>query len=294
VQITIIANGSKPASIRSGEIILRELQKKYDATLLVTSRKGDAINKSFEAAQKSDIIISLGGDGTISECTSGIAGAMEKSTRAKNCALLPVAMGTGNDFIKNLNIETTATSVPVRIENGRMKRIDIFCLSSEGKTIRYFVNECSAGMGPSVVLAAERMPNFIRGNLRFHLAIIRTFFSYRKKFVRIRTPEWQYEGKVISLVCANGKYFGGGLGIAPGAEIDDGKMDITIVGNIKLTDYLQHIPALRRSEIIHHPEIKYLRCTTAEIEVSDLEVDGEYISGRNFHITRMPYPIFIL
>ncbi len=294
MQITIVVNGTKKKALKYAQDLGAQLEKAYTISTFATKYRGHARTLSFDAAFNCDVLICIGGDGTINECASGIAEAMSQKESDSSCMLLPAAFGTGNDFVRNFDIDTSSASVLKRLQNRNANPCDIFELQESQTNRHFFINECSAGLGPHVVRLADRLPSFIKGNIRFHLAIAEGFLSYRKKSICITTPDFSFKGPSMAIVCANGKFFGGGICIAPDAKTDDGVLNVTIIGKVGLLEYLRYLPALKRGKKIEHPEIHYLECTCAQINSSNLEADGEYIHKGQFNIKLLPYPIRLI
>jgi YegS/Rv2252/BmrU family lipid kinase len=292
--VQIIVNGSKPRACRYAKQLLLCLKDLHAADMLITRHRGHARSLARSSAKVSDVIICIGGDGTISECASGIADAIQESEALPSCKLLPVAFGTGNDFLRNFHFANSIQGVESRLQNLSVHLCDLFVLSDDAGNVRYFINECSAGLGPAVVRNAEKIPSLIRGSLRFHLAILWTFLRYANERISIRADEFTYESNALALICANGKYFGGGIGIAPDAKPDDGLLNVTIIGNVGLTEYLKHLPALKRGEKINHPEVRYLQCSQASLQSNALETDGEFVAGNEFRVSRFQYQLMIV
>ena len=80
----------------------------------------------------------------------------------------------------------------------------------------------------------EKLPLSLPGETNYFLAIVSTFLTYKKKLIKVSAKEFSWEGKVLNFVIANAKYFGNSIGIAPHAEISDGKFAITNIGDISL------------------------------------------------------------
>ncbi len=83
----------------------------------------------------------------------------------------------------------------------------------------------------------------------------------------------------------NGTIFGDGLIINPFAKIDDGKLNITLLGKVKLLDYIKNLNNLKSGKVINHPEAKYLETEKIEIKVIkgkvSSELDGEFLDEGN-------------
>ena len=111
-------------------------------------------------------------------------------------------------------------------------------------------------------------------------AIVFTFLDYKHRSVRITAESFSWEGKVLLVVMANGRYFGSGLCIAPQAEPDDGKLQLVLLANVSLLDYIKHQGEVRRGELITHPEVTYLQssyCNIEPLEECTIDMDGEFV-----------------
>jgi len=89
------------------------------------------------------------------------------------------------------------------------------------------------------------------------------------------------EETLINLCLANGRYFGGGLGVAPTACPDDGLLDVVLIRNASMGAFLRFLPALRHGRRIDDPRVLYTRCRSLQIDTlppgCPLEADGERI-----------------
>jgi diacylglycerol kinase family enzyme len=97
--------------------------------------------------------------------------------------------------------------------------------------------------------------------------------------MKIRTDDSLYEGKILSYIIANGKYFGGGLGIAPDAKPDDGFLEIVLATEISLWDYLKNLSKIRACKKVEHPQMNYLRAKEIFVETENqpIDMDGEFV-----------------
>ena len=92
---------------------------------------------------------------------------------------------------------------------------------------------------------------------------------------------FQWEGPILSLCMANGRYFGSGICIAPQADVSDGMIQLVIMGNLSLIDYLKNMPKIKKGEILEHPEVHYEQVHTCRIVTLEgecpVDMDGEFI-----------------
>ena len=85
----------------------------------------------------------------------------------------------------------------------------------------------------------------------------------------------------MSIVVANGKFFGSGLGVAPDAVIDDGLFELVTLADINMMDYIKNIGRIRSSEKLSHPEVTYHRVKKVVLEPLDgqplpIDMDGDF------------------
>jgi diacylglycerol kinase family enzyme len=157
-----------------------------------------------------------------------------------------------------------------------------FSLPDGSVNTRYFDNIADLGIGADVVVRVNGVhlrKKILGGTLTFFLSVLATFLTYRHKKVKVSWEGFRWEGSVLSLVVANGKYFGSGLGIAPEARMDDGQFEVVIFANLSIFDYLRNYARVRRAEKVDHPEAHYYRCGRLQVEpegaITIVEADGE-------------------
>lgn len=257
----------------------------------------DAVQKGFTH------FISVGGDGTLNETVNGILLACENDEEKLNLIRVGIIpTGSGNDFIRNLGYRTIL-ELKELIKNDQEVKVDVghsYFLNREHQPAeRFFINVADVGIGGEVVLAKEKLPHLLPGNINYFLAIIFTFFTYRKKQIKVITENKVWEGKILNYIIANAKYFGNAIGIAPHAEISSGNFAITHIRNISLWDYLMNIGKAKKCEKIPHPEVQYSHVEKVSIENKDLlpltfEMDGEFVGYAPVTLTVIPQKISFL
>ncbi len=271
-----ILNGSKRKARRIPEVMNAQKLEGEEYNFIFTKHKGDAITLTFENASTYDILVAVGGDGTIHECVNGLMQLKTLLPEKKLPALLPWPMGSGNDFARNFKWTSDAITILARFRKGETKKIDIGQVQFQSEKSIYFVNELSLGLGPKVVELVEKFPRMIPGRLKFGPAIFLAFLFFKKKKIILRSEEFNSADKAIAVVIANGKYFGSGIGIAPEAALNDGLLNLTVIGNISLLDYLKHITTMKQCKKVVHPHVHYHELQMIEImNEGAIETDGE-------------------
>ena len=238
-------------------------------------------------------IICIGGDGSLNEVVNGF---MQSNTVLSNniyLGLLPY--GTGNDFAKTMGISKNIAELKQYIETDSYKATDIgevnYTNRSSDNATRYFINITDVGMGG---LAAEKInsyPKWLPSNLAYQLAILSTLLSYKKKDMTADADTFSYAGRTMNIIVANGKYFGSGLGIAPHAQTNDGKLAIVIAADISLWDYIMNIGTVRKCQKVQHPQMLYHEAKTITVtakEPMSIDMDGEFIGYSPMRISIAP------
>ena len=245
-----------------------------------TEAPGDGARLAAEAARGGrKLVIALGGDGTISEVADGLL----RGRGAAALGILP--LGTGGDFRRTLELPTRIADAARVLGKGHTRRIDAGRVSfvDHGGTavFRHFLNIASLGLSAEVATRANASSKLLGGRLAFARATVAAALGHRPPTVRLEIDGADAVSATISTVCvANGRYFGGGMRVAPEALLDDGLFDVVVVGDLGLVGLLRNAPRLYAGTHISHARVASTRgrAVTATAEGDDdvlLEVDGE-------------------
>ncbi|GIV33041.1 MAG: lipid kinase [Chitinophagales bacterium] len=244
-------------------------------------------------------VIAVGGDGLLNEVINGYMCASDYQRYV--CAVGIYPMGTGNDFCKTVGIRPDTVQLQQLLERHSVKPVDCCYARFIGlhgtSTKRYFINIGDIGIGGAVSQRVNQSRKLLGAKLSYMKAIVRTFLDYRHRHVSITADNFLWEGPVLLVVTANGRYFGSGLCIAPQAQPDDGRMQVVILGNVSLLDYLRHQGAVRRCQIICHPEVHYLSSAFCRIETREectIDIDGEFAGYGPMEVQIMPQAVNFL
>jgi diacylglycerol kinase (ATP) len=254
---------------------IRQSIKNIEFNVIETNQIGHAASIASEfIVEGYTHLIAVGGDGTLNEVVNGIM-----NNYKEDLVLGVLPYGTANDFVKSTDLPLNLVDLFEAISKEKVRKIDIGlidCISDK----RYFINIADIGIGAEVVKRVNKSKKRLGSYLTFFKAIIETFMVYKNQDVICKTTEWQYAGKINSLVMANGKYFGSGLCIAPDAQLDNGQFSIVISGDITLKDYLKNVSKIKKGDLVNHPLVEYKSAYKLELSSTEpcgIEADGEFV-----------------
>lgn len=251
-----------------------------------TTYPGHAIELARGASATADLIISAGGDGTLNEIVNGCQHARQEDPAIRLPTIGVLALGSANDFLKTARLHGTADEVVALAAAGVRRPVDIgrvhYTALDGRRASRYFINVADIGIGAAVVRELEHSGRRLGANLSYLRAIFAAFLRFRKPLLSIESGEGlDWQGRSLAVVAGNGRCFGSGLFATPQAAIDDGRLDITLIGDVSVIDFIRKLPALKRGEVISHPQVSYHTARHATISAEDMacavEADGEYL-----------------
>lgn len=242
----------------------------------------DLVRQALESGAPGVAVV--GGDGTLNESVNGFFHP-DGSLVAEDAWLGPLPCGTGGDFRKTVGISNDVSEMASRLAAATPRPLDAGWLSyedHEGRSAsRAFVNIASFGLGGLVDRIVNESPKWMGGKSAFLFGTLRGMATYRNRRVRVRVDGGEpYEQSILNLAVANGRYFGGGMHIAPRALPDDGLFDVVaiersgVIGNVGLLRHL-YGDTLLEQEGIWHAHGRKVVAESLDSEPVLLDVDGE-------------------
>ena len=193
--------------------------------------------------------------------------------------------GSGNDFQKLLYEKISTASQIEKILSGTSHPVDAGICNG-----KFFLNSVGIGFDGAIVkelLHRKKNP----GKSSYLATVLKNIFSYKGKYYTIEYNDKRIEQYCLMLNIANGKTEGGGFKIAPKASIDDGKLDLTLVGEISSLKRLFYLSAIEKGKHLNLKEVQYHHTDKIEIYSSGIlpaHMDGEYFSANQFKIECSP------
>jgi len=266
-----------------------------EVAIFKTEFAGHAIILASEQVNNSNVIIAVGGDGTLNEVLNGVL-----KTPYKNTILGYFPLGTANDFQKTAGEILSVKHFINCLNNLSVKKINVgklTCDSLNEKKIRHFINIADTGLGGFIAKRITQDSKNLGALLTYLKHTITGFLNYEKSIVTVKIDKQEYQGKLLSIAVCNGKVFGNGLIISPKAKLNDDLLQVTLLGNVSLWDYIKNLKSLKKGSLIINDNIHYYSAKSVVIYSSstiETEADGEYIGGGKVSYELLPYSINLL
>jgi YegS/Rv2252/BmrU family lipid kinase len=245
-----------------------------------TRRRGDGAVLARDAVSSgSRLVVAVGGDGTASEVVDGIAGLAHPEV----CfGFIP--RGTGGDLKRSIGTPDD-TGAAARALRGGERVCDLGRVEFTGHDgsiqVRHFANVAGCGIDGRVVEMVEGSSKALGGSVAFQIGAARALLGWADQAVRWRIDggAWRQEPITCIAVC-NGRFFGGGMMVAPHARIDDGLFDVTVWQGLGIADFVLRRRTLYDGSHLRLRNTRTFRARTLEAEPVGgarvlLDVDGE-------------------
>jgi len=208
------------------------------------------------------------------EVVNGLAG-----SRAE---LAVVPRGSGGDFCRTFRIPRGIEDAARVALEGPVRTIDLgratYRAWSGGREDAYFANIASAGMSGAIAQRANSTTKSFGGRVSYLWATLAVFSRWRTSEVHVTVGDEQRSGRMNDVIVANARYFGGGMLIAPGADVADGLFDVLMIGDVTKADLVRTMPKIYRGTHLPHPKAELLRGSVVGVDSETplpVELDGE-------------------
>ena len=222
-----------------------------------------------------ELLVVVGGDGTLNEVVHGIAG-----LDGPEVALVP--RGTGRDFARTFGVGGSFDDAVRTALTGRARTLDLGRVAyrawSGEEATGWFANVASAGMSGAIAKRANDSSKVLGGRLSYLAAIVAVFARWRVIELTVEVDGEHRSAPMHDAIVANGAFFGGGLHICPDAEPDDGLFDVLLLGHLSKRDLALTLPKAYRGKHLPHPKAELLRGRTVTVDAGEplpVELDGE-------------------
>lgn len=245
---------------------LRAMRPLDEILLTEGPRHAEALARA--AAARGRGVAAAGGDGTMNEVLNGaLAG-------SANPVLAIIPLGTGNDFARTLGLRSWQHAAGA-LDTGTTRSIDVgVARGASGE--RHWLNVAGAGFDAAVAQRINR-GGWLRGTPAYIAAVARTLRQFRPAGIDLSCDGVSSRHRALLCAIANARSYGGGMLIAPEAEVDDGLLDTCVIGDASPAEFLRAFPSVFRGAHTGHPKISMNRTAKVTLRCDGWAVllDGE-------------------
>jgi diacylglycerol kinase (ATP) len=239
---------------------------------VLTTAPGEATRLAADAARAGvRRILVVGGDGTVHEVVNGV--------QAGDVAVGVLPLGTGNDFARCAGLALPPARLLPALAAGRTRRIDLGTVHG-----RLYINVAGVGFDAEVARAVNAMTRKAGGTLPYLTTAMREALRFVPPPLDVRIDGRSWGGALPQLMVAvaNAPAYGGGMRVCPRAELDDGRLDVLLVGDVRAWSILALLPTVFLGRHLAHPKVRYVR--GSQVQVSGpasvaVHADGEIVGG---------------
>ena len=286
VRVVLNPSAAAGAALRRLGAVEQALRRyELDHEIVLTRTRGHATELARAAAADGiDVLAVVGGDGTLNEVVQAYVD--ERGEPAKGPDLAVIPSGTGGDFKRTLGLSGAIDEAVGRIRHGSSRPVDLGVLRlvghGGGSVVHAFVNVASFGIGGQVDAIVNQGPKWLGGRAAFFLATVRAMTRYSNASVRVRVDgtTW-FEGPIFNVAVANGRFFGGGMMIAPQADPSDGRFELVAIGDLSKAEAVGLSTKIYKGAHLSSPGVRVTTGMRVEAEPMHpwahvlLDVDGE-------------------
>ena len=239
--------------------------------------------------EEHDPIILGGGDGSVSSTVDFLA------HHHSTLALLP--LGTANDFARTLEIPENLQAACEAIAHGKVVNVDLGLAGNN-----FYVNVASVGLAAEVTRQLSPQLKKSIGPLAYPVAALKAFFKHEPFAARLSFPDGEHKpvdyGRLLQVAVGNGRFYGGGMVVAPEAGIDDRRLDIYAIELGRRRDLIGVARYLKSGNIIRSESVGHYQTERVRLETEPdlaVNIDGEVVARtpQDFSVVRNALKVLV-
>ncbi len=257
---------------------------KYDVIIRFTGYAGHATEITKSAVEEDfKYVIAAGGDGTVNEIARSLVGTP--------CVLGIIPLGSGNGLARDLNISMTIDKSIETISKGVKRTID-YGIANE------HIFFCTCGVGFDAFVSERFADEKMRGPIGYVKNILESVIDFKSEDYELIYEGNTLKEKAFVVTCANASQYGNEAYIAPGADMEDGKMNVSLIKPINALEMPQTTIQLFTKNL--HKNNKVIQLLTSELTIKRnrsgaMHIDGESIdAGKEINVKIVPKGLHVL
>ena len=258
-----------------------------------TTGPGDATVLA-QMARRQDFraLVAVGGDGTLNDVVNGLLTPEGSVDDRVPIALVP--RGTAQGFARGLNLPVTAAAAVERLLAGAERRLDVGRIRFEDGRVHLFVNVLGIGFDALVAGRAQEVRPAMASLPAHLLGFASALAEYRNKEISLvldGEEKTATSSRCNLVLVANGPYYASGMRLAPDARMDDGLLDVVVIGDVPKLDILLNLPRAFSGTAGSHNGVSLHRARRIALSSPDgalVQADGEPVGSLPAEVDVLP------
>jgi YegS/Rv2252/BmrU family lipid kinase len=258
-----------------------------------TTGPGDARELATLAGSRGyRAIVCVGGDGTVNEVVNGLATPEGEIDQRAVLGVIPA--GTARDFARSVGLPLRREAALDRLLAGQETRVDVGRIRFADGRFHLFVNVLGAGFDAEVAERAQDVRGAISSIPAHVVGFASALADYQNKEISIAFDDWDDRAlnfRCSMVVVANGPSYAGVMRFAPSAVVDDGLLDVVVVGDITNIEILLNLPRVVAGTHLNHQKVAAYRVPALRLESEDgalVQADGEVVGQLPARVDILP------
>lgn len=260
------------------EVSIQTVMNEYDYSIIYT-HSPDEVTRYVKKYKEPTRFYSVGGDGSINSVIQGLVNTEHQ--------LVPIPLGTGNDFIRSLTDENDPITLLKKSLNGTVEKIDTIQLND-----KYFINTACFGVDSIIANHVHDTPDipFVPESKSYIVSILKEVVKYGFEEVEVyENDKVLFKGPATLCTLNNGRFYGGGFEIMPHANMKDGYMDICVVDKVKKAKIPYLITFILRRKLHLRKEAHFFKVKEATVITKNPgNLDGDEIHYDKYEFKVLP------
>lgn len=241
--------------VKAIEAVCREEKIDYDIEINNSYLSTEDILDKY--SEDKNIIIAIGGDGTINRVLNGIVNT--------NNILGYIPYGTGNDFYRT-NKELLKDGI---------NKIDLVKINE-----KYFINIACFGIDADIANQEELKFKFIPEKQKYNIGLVRNFLTYRSKHFEVDINDKTIEDDFTTIAVCNARYYGGGYRVSPNSKVNDGLLEVVLVRKTNKANMARLITSMKEAKHLLSNKVDVIQ--TDKLTIKSPKKVGSNIDGEKY------------